>query len=203
MPTPNTSPAPASIALGDASHITDLVAVINSGHEEGWTLLIERLTPAVRGTLATFPLNQQIREEAEAETWRTLFEKLPAVREPAALPRWISVVASNHGRRLVRQNNRVIPTDDLAETVDDRETIDVRDIPDDLRRALGQAVDRLGDRERAVVMARLLTDRPEPLKTMHDRLGIPVGSIGPTLGRAIAKLRADAELGRHLELAAS
>ena len=59
--------------------------------------------------------------------------------------------------------------------------------------ALQRAFDRVEDRERAL-MAMLLAD-PEPTYAeVSAALGMPVGSIGPTRMRAIARLRRDREL---------
>ena len=59
--------------------------------------------------------------------------------------------------------------------------------------ALAARSTRVTDRERALMKV-LLAD-PEPTYAeVSAALGMPIGSIGPTRGRAIARLRCDHEL---------
>jgi len=62
------------------------------------------------------------------------------------------------------------------------------ELPEDVQRAL----DRLPRRMRAAVMLRYYDDMSEP--EVAAALGISVGTVKSTVARAVAKLRADAEL---------
>jgi len=63
------------------------------------------------------------------------------------------------------------------------------------RAALGVAFTRLPSPCRQLI-ALLIADRPVPYAEISARLGIPVGSIGPSRGRCLDKLR------RHPAIAA-
>ena len=59
--------------------------------------------------------------------------------------------------------------------------------------ALTRALDHVTERERALL--NVLLSEPEPsYAEISAALGMPIGSIGPTRGRAIARLRSDHDL---------
>jgi RNA polymerase sigma-70 factor (sigma-E family) len=63
------------------------------------------------------------------------------------------------------------------------------------RDALVRALDRLGRRERLVVVLRYYADLD--IVTVADLLGITVGTVKSTASRALAKLRVSTELSNH------
>lgn len=54
--------------------------------------------------------------------------------------------------------------------------------------ALLMGLAELPDRQRSLLML-LLEDPPLPYEEVSARLGLPIGSIGPTRGRALTRLR--------------
>lgn len=79
------------------------------------------------------------------------------------------------------------PTDELP----DAPAVD--QIPDrELHEVLQQAIDRLPRRMRAAVLLRYYDDMTEP--EVAAALGVSVGTVKSTVARAVAKLRADAQL---------
>jgi DNA-directed RNA polymerase specialized sigma24 family protein len=82
--------------------------------------------------------------------------------------------------------------------VDDEETLDLPGLPDALpeelvlrsarQQTLWQHVRSLPDRCRQLVGVIAFADRPD-YAAIAESLGMPVGSIGPTRGRCLAKLR--------------
>jgi DNA-directed RNA polymerase specialized sigma24 family protein len=61
--------------------------------------------------------------------------------------------------------------------------------------ALRDAVSRLHGRQRQL-LASMLSTRPQTYEQLSSHLDMPVGSIGPTRDRALARLREDPELER-------
>ncbi len=80
------------------------------------------------------------------------------------------------------------PTDELPEQAVADHARD-RDLAEVVRRAL----DRLPRRMRAAVMLRYFEDMTEP--EIAALLGVSLGTVKSTVSRAVARLRADAELG--------
>lgn len=180
--------------------LSELVSDIQNGDLNAWPELVSRLEDRVLATLAKFNnLDPHLKNDAEGETWRTLFEKLGQVQNPESLPAWVCVVARNNALDQLRRRGRGGPSADIDAVLDqvgctDRDRL----VEAEMRIALRQAVSRLSPREQAIIRARVFTDTPEPLKRMGERLNMPTGSIGPTLGRSLMKLRKDPELRRFL-----
>ena len=179
----------------------ELVRAIEAGDEAAWHQLISRLRPTVDRVLGCYRVDPQLRFDAAADTWEILLTNLGDVRHPERLEGWIATVARNRMNLHLRRRRRDCPTDDVdrlrvaqgpgAATPDPV-------VQEETREVLRRAVARLSPREQQVIRCRAYTDRPEPLQSMQDRLGIPVGSIGPTLGRGVAKLRRDRDVRRLL-----
>lgn len=187
-----------STRLGyDEMSLTELVDAIQEGDDWAWQALVERLSGTVNGALSTFRVDVHLRNDAASETWKSLFEHLDRIRDVERLPSWAAIVAINNMRRILRRRTQSVLFGDMERLapvigIDDVDRV----VEGEIREALVRAVGRLSCREQAIVRGRSFTDEPEPLAAMEERLGIPTGSIGPTLGRCIRKLRADPDLVR-------
>ena len=172
----------------DSDTWASLVAGALARDESAWRQLVDRLTPVVWKVLSSYRLSPDDREDAYASTFFRLYDKLHTVNDPVCLPGWIATAAKNEANALWRRRARLVPTDrlplrevvwgDLAEALLDRE---------DLHAAL-RAFERLSAEHQALL--RLYTAVP---KLSYDEisalLGIPKGSIGPTIGRIVVKLK--------------
>lgn len=111
------------------------------------------------------------------------------VAEPAALDTYVRrVMVNTHISGWRRRRVDEYPTDQLPDSMIADETGD-----SDLQELVQRAVDRLPRRMRAAVMLRYYDDLSEP--EVAAALGVSVGTVKSTVARAVAKLRADAELG--------
>ncbi len=86
-----------------------------------------------------------------------------------------------------RRRLEVYPTDDVPE-----QRIDDPTWKSDLSDVVHRAIDRLPERQRAIVVLRYYEDMSEA--QIADRLGVTVGTVKSTISRAVAKLRRDADL---------
>ena len=122
------------------------------------------------------------------ETWLRLYRHIGSVRDPQALGAWLGTTASRESLRALAGGKREEPTDEelWMGTAGD-------DVADGLahaerRQALKRALEALPPRHRTL-METLLAE-PEPsYAEISDRLGIPIGSIGPIRGRCVTRLR--------------
>ena len=179
--------------------LTELVRAIEDGQSQAWEVLVHRLRPIVRRRLTQFNVDPELKNDAEAETWATLYEKLSSIRNPEALVGWISLVAKSRMIDIIRRHGDreiIRPPEETASAVHYLERD--RLIDHEVGVMLNRAVDRLSEREQAVLRGRLLSEEPASLRSMGNVLNMPVGSIGPTLGRGLAKLRTDPELMQYL-----
>ncbi|MEM8922060.1 MAG: sigma-70 family RNA polymerase sigma factor [Actinomycetota bacterium] len=175
----------------------ELVDAIRSGDDWAWQALVERLQQPVWGVLSRFQVDQHLKNDAAAETWKTLFEHIDQVREPDRLGGWVGVVAANHLRRMLRRRSSTSTHEDIDMVAFDPALLHLQADPvveRETRSVLDRAVARLSAREQLVVRARAYTDQPVPLAALGAGHAMPTGSIGPTLGRGVEKLRRDPEI---------
>ena len=103
-----------------ARSLTEIVEAIRGGDESRWAELVHRLSGAARSSLARFNVDPELRNDAAAETWRSLFERLDSINDPESLPRWVAVVARNKMIDIIRRagpGRSMVDIDSVAESV--------------------------------------------------------------------------------------
>jgi RNA polymerase sigma factor (sigma-70 family) len=175
---------------GDES-TTDLLRAAQDGDQAAWEELIPRYTGVVRGTVASFRLNEHDAADAVQNTWLLLLANASRVRDPEKLAGWLATTARRECLRLIHRARPEIASD----TVDiDRAaagpTPEACVITDETHRAVRTAVAALHGRAGHLIDALFF----QPFTTyaqLSERTGMPIGSIGPTRGRALQGLRGD------------
>jgi RNA polymerase sigma factor (sigma-70 family) len=123
-------------------------------------------------------------------TWLELLRRLHDIRSPEALTAWL-VATTRRGawhartklRRHLRQDVEVL--DGLPDPASDPSE---RLLTEERDRALMRHLHRLPERCRALLRIVAFVDRPD-YSVVAQALDMPRGSIGPTRGRCLAKLR--------------
>jgi RNA polymerase sigma factor (sigma-70 family) len=179
----------------------DLVAGALRGEQAAWDGLVDRYLPLVIAVTRAYRLGRADVEDVSQMVWMRLVEHLPGIREPLAVPRWIAVTTRNECRRVARARLRLVLVDPC---LDDR--LDVPFEPDDVEARLVQAEAQQAIRDGLAqlrplhrdLLTVLAADPPPSYREVSDRLGIPVGSIGPTRARALGRLRETPAMRRFL-----
>jgi RNA polymerase sigma factor (sigma-70 family) len=125
-------------------------------------------------------------------TWLELVAHLDGIRSPGALTAWLVVTTKREAWRTNRKRQSTEPRDmdvDLAGMPDDAPDPSTALITDERDRILWQAFQHLSQRCRALLRIVAMVDRPD-YAVVGEALDMPHGSIGPTRGRCLAKLRA-------------
>lgn len=166
----------------------DLVAAALSGDEAAWRMLVDRLSGVVWKVLASYDLCPADREDAFASTFFRLYEKLATVQDPTRLPGWIATAARNEANGVWRKRSKTVPTDRLPLREAAYGELDEGLLDRELLQAVLRAFETLPASGQALL--RLLTAVP-PLtyEEISELLDMPKGSIGPTAGRLIERLR--------------
>jgi RNA polymerase sigma factor (sigma-70 family) len=176
----------------DEYPVSQLVAEALAGNSSSWNRLVDRFTPLVLSIVRRHRLQSGDAEDVVQTVWLRLVEHLGAIREPRALPGWIVTTTRNECLHLIRAHRLVSPID-LGEK-GRPDAVDTPDFDGDLLRAerhdaLLIALAELPEHQRALLLL-LIEDPPVSYEEISRRLGVPVGSIGPTRARALARVRA-------------
>jgi len=183
----------------DGADVTALVAAAIAGDQAAWNDLVHRYAPLVAAVLARCRLAGADADDVSQLVWLRLVEHLKDLREPRALPKWIVTTTRNESIRLINAGRRTTPFNPLTEHAGDLAELADPATPDEpllraeLRQALLGALAELPERQRALLL--LQFEEPEiSYAEIGRRLGMRIGSIGPTRARAIEKLRASLAL---------
>ncbi len=152
--------------------------------------LVALLTPILWHTVRAQRLDRESAEDVLQTSWLALVRSADSISDPQAVLQWLIVCARREAWRVVKREDRVEPTefdagDLVAPTQDVPEHVVLRDDGDS---RLWQHVSQLPERCRALLRVIAFADRPD-YAAVAKSLGMQVGSIGPTRGRCLAKLR--------------
>ena len=186
----------------ETSPVPRLVAAAVAGEASAWHELVARYAPLLLSVVRRHRLRDDDAEDVVQTVWLRLVEHLGELREPAALPGWILTTARNECLRVIRAR-RVMPSSDpfghrgAAGTEVGEPAPDTPMLEAERHDALLAAMAELPERQRSL-LALLIEDPPVPYEEISARLGIPVGSIGPTRARALARIRNHPSVGALL-----
>jgi RNA polymerase sigma factor (sigma-70 family) len=122
-------------------------------------------------------------------TWLELVARLDEIRSPQALTSWLVVTTKREAWRTNRKRQSTEPSDTLVDIADEAPGPGTDLITDERDRVLWHTFKQLSQRCRQLLRIVAMVDRPD-YAVVGDALGMPHGSIGPTRGRCLAKLRA-------------
>ncbi|MBA3781007.1 MAG: sigma-70 family RNA polymerase sigma factor [Nocardioides sp.] len=170
--------------------VSALVVAARDGDSVSWDALVDRFLPLVHGVISRYRLSPADAADVNQTVWLRLVEHLADLREPAALAGWLMTTARRESLRLLKVRNRSLPVDPQAATLDVVDDEDVAEalLRDERAQVLRAALSEV-PAERRELLTLLSTDPPTSYDEISRRLGIPVGSIGPTRARALSQLR--------------
>jgi len=154
--------------------------------------LVRLMSPVLWHVVRATGLDRDAAEDVVQTTWLTLVRSSGSVNDPQAVGRWLCTTARRQAWRQSRTSGRVRATDDeaLDARLPSQESPEHDVVLDDERARLWEALGRLP--ERCQKLLRIVATEPRPdYASISDDLQMPVGSIGPTRGRCLDKLRAE------------
>jgi RNA polymerase sigma factor (sigma-70 family) len=179
--------------------VTDLVTRARNGDKQAWDALVERYAPLIWSICRRHRLDGADADDVGQRVWLLLMDHLGNLRDPAALPGWLATTTRREWGRVLRaaRGPRAAGHVPDPQTLPDEQaaTADQELLAAERHAALRQALLELPPGCQQLI-ALLTADPPVPYAEISARLGIPVGSIGPTRRRCLDKLR------RHPAIAA-
>ncbi|HEU0086684.1 MAG TPA: sigma-70 family RNA polymerase sigma factor [Pseudonocardiaceae bacterium] len=167
----------------------DLLAY-RGGDRAAMTDLVQRATPVLWNVARGIGVDRAAAEDAVQNALLALVRHAEEISDPRAVLRWLIVTTQREAVRFSRAARRIAPTPDagehlLAAAGDSPESIAVANHS---ARVLWRNVAQLPERCRRLLRVIAFAERPD-YATLSAALGMPAGSIGPTRGRCLAKLR--------------
>jgi RNA polymerase sigma factor (sigma-70 family) len=172
--------------------VTGLVTRARNGERQAWDALVERYAPLIWSICRRHRLEAADAADAAQSAWLKLVDQLDNLRDPAALPAWLATTTRRECGRILRTARQpcdagyalaagTIP-DDHAQPAEQDLLAAERHAA--LREAFGQLPPGCQQ-----LLALLIHDPALSYAEISARLGIPVGSIGPSRRRCLDKLR--------------
>ena len=150
--------------------------------------LVRLVSPLLWHTARQCGLSTAEAEDSVQQTFLALVRRGDSISDPLAVVRWLTVTLRRQAwrdRAVVAQRSGTEPTDEDLPSADSAEQTAV--LSDEQRR-LWAHVSALPERCRRLLAVIAFAPRPDYAAIAHD-MGMPVGSIGPTRGRCLDKLR--------------
>jgi len=177
------------VGMGDIPEVGRLVRASAAGDEAAWNALVRRFTPLVMAVIRSYRLAPADAEDVCQTVWLRLVENLDGLREPEALPGWLRQTTMHECSRQRQRGWRTVPVDPHSGAPMNQpgtEDIETAIMRAELRQALRDGLAELPERDQALLRLYALA---EPYKEVTELLQMKMGSIGPTLGRCLDKLR--------------
>lgn len=182
----HTDPVPGTLA----SRAAALFTAFRAGEEDKVGELVSLLTPILWHTVRAQRLDRESAEDVLQTTWLALVRSADSIADPQAVLQWLIVSARREAWRVVKHSDRVEPKDFDGDEV----VAPVSEVPEHAvlvsegAGRLWRHIAQLPERCQALLRVIAFADRPD-YAAVAKSLGMPVGSIGPTRGRCLAKLR--------------
>jgi RNA polymerase sigma factor (sigma-70 family) len=157
------------------------------GIGSAWDEIVRRYSPMVMSVCRRYGINAADADDVRGNVWLRLVTKMNTIREPEALPGWLATTARRECLMLLRVQHREIPRDQefpdlIAPEPEACAWVDER------RDAVRDAFAQLPRRDQEL-LSLLFSDPPTPYTEISSSLGMPVGAIGPTRQRCLARVR--------------
>lgn len=161
-----------------------------AGRPDAMDDLVRSVSPVLWHVVRAYGLGREEAQDVVQSTWLALVRSRDAVKDPRTIVAWLTTTARRESWRVVKAGGRSSPAEDeelerLGGTETPAEAVAERNLEAE---RLWRAVAALSERCRRLVRVIAFSERPD-YSSLSTELGMPVGSIGPTRGRCLDKLR--------------
>jgi len=172
-------------------NVAGLVRRAADGDMMAWDRLVEQYARLIWSITVEFKLAESDAADVAQTTWLRLLEHIDRIEYPDRVGSWLAATARNECLRSLAARKRVVLSDDdghLNSAFAHGPEIDERLLARERDETVRDAMSRLPRRwQRLLEM--LMADPPASYADISDELELPIGSIGPTRGRCLARLR--------------
>jgi RNA polymerase sigma factor (sigma-70 family) len=162
-----------------------------AGDHTGLDDLVRSLTPVLWHVVRSYGLAAEAAEDVVQTAWLTLVRRHESISDPQAVAAWLTTTARREAWRVSKTATKslVLGEEVIEARMPHAATAEAQALADDDQERLWQHVQELSPRCQRLLRIIAFDDRPD-YAGIADELGMPIGSIGPTRGRCLAKLKA-------------
>jgi len=170
---------------------TRLVRRAANSDPRAWEQLVDKYGRLIWSITRDFKLVESDAADVFQTTWMRLIEHINRIEHADRVGSWLAATARNECLRCLASHKRIVLA--YEEEVLDHPTEHAPEVDDALlaaerARIVREAMTHLPSRWQRLLQL-LMADPPVSYAEISDELGLPVGSIGPTRGRCLARLR--------------
>jgi RNA polymerase sigma factor (sigma-70 family) len=168
----------------------ELLAAAAAGDQGAWHALVQRHTSLLWSIARSYRLSHADAADVVQTTWLRLVEHLDKIADPERIPGWLATTVRRECIHLLRRTDRhAEAAAELPDLPGDGPELDASLLRDERDAELWRALARLDELCQRLLRV-LMSDPPPAYADVATALGMKIGSIGPTRGRCLAKLRA-------------
>ena len=170
---------------------TQLVRECLAGSEEAWSLLIEKYKALIYSIPVKYGLPPQEAADVFQATCVELLSRLPELRKPRALPKWLIQVAQHNCSRWKRQSQRVISRDSHPNLPEPETPALAESLIEQTHQEqmLREAIAALAPQCRRLIDLLFFEIPSRPYTEVARELGLAVGTIGSARQKCIIQLQ--------------
>jgi len=175
-----------------ALDLTQLVQRAADGDRWAWERLVDQYSRLIWAMTRDFRLAESDAADVVQATWLRLLEHIDRIEYPERIGSWLATTARHECLRHLAAGKKVMLVQDddaaLSDVASHQPEVDERLLADERAQAVREALTCLPSRWQQL-LEMLMADPPVSYAEISDQLGLPVGSIGPTRGRCLERLR--------------
>jgi RNA polymerase sigma factor (sigma-70 family) len=174
-----------------ALDVARLVRRAAEGDRCAWERLVDQYARLIWAITRDFKLGESDAADVSQVTWLRLLENLHKIQNPDRVGSWLAATARNECLRCLAARKRVVLAEDdivLEGGVTPEPEVDERLLLAERSQIVREALSRLPWRWQRLLEL-LMADPPASYAEISEQLALPIGSIGPTRSRCLARLR--------------
>jgi RNA polymerase sigma factor (sigma-70 family) len=175
-----------------AVDVADLVRRAAGGDRGAWERLVDKFSRLLWAMTRDFKLPESDAADVVQATWLRLLEHIDRIEYPERIGSWLATTARHECLRHLAAGKRVMLVEDdhdaFSGVSSHQPDVDERLLAEERAQAVRAALSTLPSRSRQLLEL-LMADPPVSYTEISDQLGVPIGSIGPTRGRCLERLR--------------
>jgi RNA polymerase sigma factor (sigma-70 family) len=179
----------------EQTDLAELVRAASKGDQRAWEGLIGRFGGLVWSVARAHGLSRADAADVSQTAWLRLVEHLHRIRDPERIGTWLASTARHEALRTLRRARRQLPVGDDAELDAQLErsgppvdSPEARTLAAERSDLLWRAFAALPPRCQTLLRV-LMADPPPNYQQVAVAMDMPIGSIGPTRGRCLERLR--------------